>query len=284
VFSLVLFATSPASQITSTAAQLNGEASGGAVSEAHFDFGTSANYGETVSASQSIGSSFFRRISGLAPKTTYHFRFVATIGGVTHYGSDETFYTHAPPVALDDTVLTSSSRLAPITINVLAKDTGVGKLSIIEVSPAAHGVTQIVANKVVYTPDIDYSTFAGSDTFTYTISDGLGDTSTGTVTVRNPFYGTKGSYQGLVTYAGGAFSPSDYGEMTLTVTGAGAFTGSLIMAGVKSAFVGKIGANGSVRLRVPRPNLPSLTLTMSLDPANGDQIHGTAADISNAKK
>ena len=50
---------------------------------------------------------------------------------------------------------------------------------------ARHGTATVVTSgtdtgKIVYTPNAEWS---GTDSFTYTLSDGMGDTSTATVTV-----------------------------------------------------------------------------------------------------
>ena len=80
-------------------------------------------------------------------------------------------------VALDDTTATTAG--APVTINVLANDTGTG-LTVTQVSAPAHGSAAINGAAVTYTPAAN---FAGTDTFTYTLTDGFGQTATATVTV-----------------------------------------------------------------------------------------------------
>lgn len=65
-----------------------------------FEWGPTADYGQTTEAVAMSGpGSFSQPISGLAAATTYHFRAVAT-GDGTAYGGDLTFTTgSAPPVA-----------------------------------------------------------------------------------------------------------------------------------------------------------------------------------------
>ncbi|MCU7929028.1 MAG: autotransporter domain-containing protein [Candidatus Thiodiazotropha sp. (ex Dulcina madagascariensis)] len=82
--------------------------------------------------------------------------------------------------AVDDTASTSAN--TPVTINVLANDTGTG-IGVSSLGIASHGA--VVDNgdgTLTYTPDID---FAGVDSFTYTITDvqSAPDTATVTVTV-----------------------------------------------------------------------------------------------------
>jgi hypothetical protein len=90
-----------------------------------------------------------------------------------------------PPNAADDsaTILEDSGAN---TIDVLANDSDVDgdALTIASVTQGAHGAVAIAGGAVTYTPAHD---FFGSDTFTYTIDDGHGGTSTATVhvTVQN---------------------------------------------------------------------------------------------------
>ncbi|MDC0713728.1 Ig-like domain-containing protein [Stigmatella sp. ncwal1] len=91
--------------------------------------------------------------------------------------------TNSPPVANDDdfTVPKDSSATE---LDVLANDTtapDAGEtLSIIAVSQPAHGAVTFTATRVSFTTAVG---FAGSTTFTYTVSDGRGGTDTATVTV-----------------------------------------------------------------------------------------------------
>ncbi|ADO69731.1 VcbS repeat protein [Stigmatella aurantiaca DW4/3-1] len=91
--------------------------------------------------------------------------------------------TNNPPVANDDgfTVLRDSSATE---LDVLANDTtapDVGEtLSITGVTQPANGAVTFTATRVSFTPPAG---FAGSTTFTYTVSDGRGGTDTATVTV-----------------------------------------------------------------------------------------------------
>jgi CshA-type fibril repeat protein/VCBS repeat-containing protein len=86
-----------------------------------------------------------------------------------------------PPVAVDDTVTTDEDTAA--TIDVLANDSDPENdpLTITAVGQASHGTAVISGNQIVYTPDANFN---GTDTFTYTVSDGeLTDTATVTVNV-----------------------------------------------------------------------------------------------------
>ena len=85
------------------------------------------------------------------------------------------------PAPTDDRVETRED--TPVVIDVLANDRDPegDPLQVETVSAAAHGVTGITADGgVAYTPEQDYH---GADRFTYVVSDGAGETATGTVTV-----------------------------------------------------------------------------------------------------
>ncbi|HET7728173.1 MAG TPA: Ig-like domain-containing protein [Candidatus Limnocylindrales bacterium] len=87
-----------------------------------------------------------------------------------------------PPFAVDDTASTSAA--TPVTVDVLANDTDpdADALDVLTAGPAANGAAVVNAdNTVTYTPN---GGFSGTDTFSYTVSDGsLDDTGTVTVTV-----------------------------------------------------------------------------------------------------
>lgn len=95
------------------------------------------------------------------------------------------------PDAVDDTATTNDEEL--VTIDVLANDTDIDtdavynqtpdsktSFSITEVSAPLNGSAVISGNQIKYVP---VDTFAGDDSFTYTMSDGHGGTDTATVTV-----------------------------------------------------------------------------------------------------
>ena len=84
------------------------------------------------------------------------------------------------PVAADDAATTDED--AAVTIDVLGNDTDVDgdTLTIQSVGTPANGTAAIVGGKIVYTPNANFN---GTDTFSYTVSDGNGGTDTATVTV-----------------------------------------------------------------------------------------------------
>ncbi|MEA5047425.1 MAG: Ig-like domain-containing protein, partial [Eubacteriales bacterium] len=87
-----------------------------------------------------------------------------------------------PPEAKDDGPFTLDED-TPLSIDVLANDSDVegAELTIQSCGAATNGTTLIVLGKVRYTPNANY---VGSDSFTYTVTDGNGGSSTATVTLN----------------------------------------------------------------------------------------------------
>ena len=88
---------------------------------------------------------------------------------------------NSAPVAADSHLFTEPETAAPIDLLALASDADGDVLTIASATNSAHGV--VIDNgdgTVTYTPDLD---FTGTDSFTYTVSDGFNGSATGTVTV-----------------------------------------------------------------------------------------------------
>ncbi|MEP0545293.1 MAG: Ig-like domain-containing protein [Rhodothermales bacterium] len=85
-----------------------------------------------------------------------------------------------PPIANADTASTPAG--VPVLIDVLANDTDPDgdALLLAGVRPPANGTAEVADDAVRYTPSAG---FAGTDSFTYTVSDGNGGADTDTVTV-----------------------------------------------------------------------------------------------------
>ncbi len=85
------------------------------------------------------------------------------------------------PVAIDDRASTKEDEA--VSISVLSNDTDVdSRLSLTAVSPAQNGRSSISGRQVVYSPSLN---FAGTDSFTYRISDGsLSDTALVIITIE----------------------------------------------------------------------------------------------------
>jgi len=86
-----------------------------------------------------------------------------------------------PPEAFDDTAATNEDEAVTIAVLDNDSDPNDDSLSVTGVSQGADGSASISGEQVIYTPDAD---FFGSDSLTYTISDGeFTDTATVTLTV-----------------------------------------------------------------------------------------------------
>ncbi|HMB80445.1 MAG TPA: Ig-like domain-containing protein, partial [Vicinamibacterales bacterium] len=88
---------------------------------------------------------------------------------------------NSAPVAVSNAVTTFKGE--PIAINVLANDSDADRdrLTVISTTAPAHGTRSVSSNgTITYTPVAGYE---GTDSFTYTISDGNGGTATATITV-----------------------------------------------------------------------------------------------------
>lgn len=102
--------TNAASNITTTAAQLNGTVNANGFSTAvSFEWGLTTAYGNTIAGipatvTGSTATAVLANLSGLATMTTYHYRCVGTSVGGTIYGLDQSFLTGCPPVGPAGTI------------------------------------------------------------------------------------------------------------------------------------------------------------------------------------
>ncbi|MEB8432155.1 Ig-like domain-containing protein [Cocleimonas sp. KMM 6892] len=87
---------------------------------------------------------------------------------------------NSAPVAVDDNKTTLQN--TPVSFNSLTNDSDPENdtLTITAVGSPSHGSAEISGNQIIYTPDNGY---VGQDSFSYTISDGKGNTATATETV-----------------------------------------------------------------------------------------------------
>ncbi len=97
--------TGAASAVTNSGATVHATVTANAGSAAvHFDFGTTAQYGQQTSVQDVVGltpATVSGSLTGLGPGTTYHYRVVAVSADGTTDGSDETFTTSPPPPAVN---------------------------------------------------------------------------------------------------------------------------------------------------------------------------------------
>jgi len=183
----------------------------------------------------------------------------------------------APPgpvfSADDDVAFTAgdSSVVIPLLGNLTAPPGGT--LSITGVTQGRFGrVTINPDGTLTYTP---LKTYKDLDSFTYTVSDGLGGAATGTVIIGNGFVTAEGSYSGPVTNDTPASGNS--GAIAITVGAGGRFDGKLSLAGSRYAFKGAFDTGWNSRLSITRPDRPEIAVQLRLDPDN-NQITGTVAD------
>ncbi|MGH3062778.1 MAG: Ig-like domain-containing protein [Gaiellaceae bacterium] len=93
-------------------------------------------------------------------------------------------HPNKPPKAVDDSLVTAEDTAG--SLNVLANDSDPDgdPISFVGATDGTHGTVNCVAGVCTYTPAPDYN---GTDSFTYTISDGRGASAVGTVNVTvNP--------------------------------------------------------------------------------------------------
>ena len=95
---LPLVVTGSATAVTSGSATLNGSVNPKGVSTAtYFEFGRDTNYGMSTTpkdrGSGTVSVDFSTQITGLSAAATYHYRAVATSGGIPNNGKDRIFTT-----------------------------------------------------------------------------------------------------------------------------------------------------------------------------------------------
>jgi len=103
--------------------------------------------------------------------------------------------TNLPPTPANDN--TNTVQNTPVTIAVLANDTDAYNLplTIQSVSHPKRATAVIAGTNVIYTP---YDYWFGVDTFSYTVNDGSGATTTASVTVTTPFPNYNSTYTNAV--------------------------------------------------------------------------------------
>jgi hypothetical protein len=102
-------------------------------------------------------------------------------GGESNRVTVTVHVANRPPVAVNDA--TTTSKNSPRTIDVLVNDSDPDGdlLSVTSAGPAPNGTVTVNGdNTVTYLP---HANFTGADSFSYTISDGLGGTATGRVDI-----------------------------------------------------------------------------------------------------
>ncbi len=179
------------------------------------------------------------------------------------FGASSIFAVPVSFQANDDTITTTLVR-GPYTLaNLTDNDTSSGgPVFILAASKPEHGNAEVrPGNVVVYTTS---HSFRGTDAFTYTIGsdlNGIGAISQASVTIRNPYYLYRGTYNSAI--AGIHQIHSESGYLTLTVDPLGSFSAKVFFAGQAYPFKAEFDAEGRYTANIQRAApLPSLRLDM----------------------
>jgi hypothetical protein len=168
--------TGAATAVTKTGATLNATVNphGSLVSSCKFEYGTTQAYGSTATCSPAPGSgtspvAVSAAVSGLTAFTTYHYRIVATNGGGTADGADESFRTlpSAPEVTFAQA---DGLRPAKVTLKAGVKPNG----STVTDCHFEYGTTESFGASVPCTPS------PGSGETSVTVSGAVSGLSPGT--------------------------------------------------------------------------------------------------------
>jgi hypothetical protein len=95
--------------------------------------------------------------------------------------------------------------------------------------------------------------------------------------ISNPFLPAKGSYAGLFFPTNDAAFQSS-GFLTATLSGLGAFSSRIQLAGSSFSFSGQFTTNGLFSNSIPRNGLPALSVSLQLDVNGGNVITGQISD------
>ena len=119
--------TLAATSVTTTSATVNGSVNPNGVSSTfYFEYGTTTSYGTTTTpGNTTVAINASGPITGLAPNTTYHYRFVAYNSGGTTYGNDVTFTTSTQPAPTVQTLAATSVTTTSATVNGSVNPNGV---------------------------------------------------------------------------------------------------------------------------------------------------------------
>ena len=186
-----------------------------------------------------------------------------------------------PPVARDDTATTQID--TPVSIAVLANDSDPDNdvLSIIEVGAAASGTAVISGERITYTPAPG---FIGSDSFTYTISDGNGGSMTATVRVtvaqaanRPPIAGSDSAVTTVDTPVVIPVLDNDFdpdGDPLLLLAAGTPASGTAVVAGIVIIYTPNTGFTGtdtfSYSISDGRGGVDTAVVSVRVDPLAGN--------------
>ncbi len=165
--------------------------------------------------------------------------------------------TNRAPVAAADEGYANG--MEDISIPVLAndRDPDGDALHVSSVTQGEFGSVILAGNVVLYLPGLS---FAGFDSFTYTVSDGRGGFSEGKVSISYPFPAAAGRYLPLVLDENG----KPVGQIQLTLLRSGAFSVTLKLRGVAYSGKGVFAADGSAQVVLKKGNR-LVALSLSFD-------------------
>jgi hypothetical protein len=213
---VAIVATGTAGSITRTTATITGNdvsADGNsAITERGVVYSTSANptLADTKVAVSGTTGTFNASLTGLTGGTTYHVRAFATNAIGTAYGADVSFNTPANNLPTFAGMSVSTVKGSPVNIlltKVLAKasdaDGDTVTVTAVTAATAQSGTATLGATSITYTPEANFS---GTDTITFTLSDGFGTISpTITVTVsEDPLFTSAANAPTITSLEGGA--------------------------------------------------------------------------------
>ncbi len=248
--SVFTFKVPQAPQVTATATARENSATVKALVTSHGDFvkltldyGLTTSYGTkkeiTGIVDDAVKLEQLFEIADLVRGKTYNYRLTAVNAGGTAITANATFKTTAnnSPVANEDIVQAKGRN--PITIDVLANDTDkdADKLTILRVSQPVSGTTEISGTKVLFRPG---EKFAGTDAFTYVVSDGQTGVATGRVTIRALQVAIDGVNSAIIKNENGDAA----GAYKIIGTAGGKFTARVSIGGENSVVNGQLDANG----------------------------------------
>src|SRR5690606_17451754 len=194
---------------------------------------------------------------------------------------EEIVNPNQPPVARDDAATTQVD--TPVSIAVLANDSDPDNdvLSIIEVGAAASGTAVISGERITYTPAPG---FIGSDSFTYTISDGNGGSMTATVRVtvaqaanRPPIAGSDSAVTTVDTPVVIPVLDNDFdpdGDPLLLLAAGTPASGTAVVAGIVIIYTPNTGFTGtatcSYSISDGRGGVDTAVVSVRVDPLAGN--------------
>jgi hypothetical protein len=225
-----------------------------------------------------VGNTTSFSVSGLEAGNTYYFAVTSySTTNMESAPSGELPVTVAGPAA-SETVLVLT--FAPVTVNVLANNAAPsGEVTVTAVSQPTYGIAVNNGDgTITYTPGKHY---LGHDVFTYTITDGTGVPSIGTISITN-----RGSFWGLITNS--PATAENTGLMQLSVGALGRFTGRFTLGAVSLPFVGDFSPTGEAVVNLQEPSGSAYTLNLNLDVTDGElsgsitSYSGTPSTISAA--